>query len=67
VGTSWWPWVETFSWPLAASDLATAATVERAAAGDEGAFARIVATHRTEMVRVAYVVSGDWDLAQDAA
>jgi RNA polymerase sigma-70 factor (ECF subfamily) len=50
-----------------ASDLATAATVERAAAGDEVAFARIVATHRPEMVRVAYVVSGDWDVAQDAA
>ena len=50
-----------------ASDLAIAATVERAAAGDEVAFARIVATHRAEMVRVAYVVSGDWDLAQDAA
>lgn len=49
-----------------ASDLAIAATVERAAAGDEVAFASIVATHRTEMVRVAYVVSGDWDLAQDA-
>ncbi len=50
-----------------APDLATAATVERAVAGDEIAFARIVATHRAEMVRVAYVVSGDWDLAQDAA
>jgi RNA polymerase sigma-70 factor, ECF subfamily len=50
-----------------ASDLATAATVEKAAAGDEVAFARIVATYRAEMVRVAYVVSGDWDLAQDAA
>jgi len=50
-----------------APELAIAATVERAAAGDEYAFARIVATHRAEMVRVAYVVSGDWDLAQDAA
>lgn len=50
-----------------APDLAIATTVERAAAGDEYAFARIVATHRAEMVRVAYVVSGDWDLAQDAA
>ncbi len=49
------------------SDLAIATTVERAAAGDEYAFARIVAMHRAEMVRVAYVVSGDWDLAQDAA
>ena len=50
-----------------APDLAIATTVERAAAGDEYAFARIVAMHRAEMVRVAYVVSGDWDLAQDAA
>ena len=50
-----------------APDLAIEATVEQAAAGDEIAFARIVATHRAEMVRVAYVVSGDWDLAQDAA
>lgn len=50
-----------------ASDVAIAATVEQAAAGDEVAFARIVLTHRAEMVRVAYVVSGDWDLAQDAA
>lgn len=50
-----------------ASDLAIAATVEQAAAGDEVAFARIVATHRAAMVRVAYVVCGDWDLAQDAA
>jgi RNA polymerase sigma-70 factor (ECF subfamily) len=50
-----------------APDLAITSVVERAAAGDEVAFARIVATHRAEMVRVAYVVSGDWDLAQDAA
>jgi RNA polymerase sigma-70 factor (ECF subfamily) len=50
-----------------APDVATASTVQLAAAGDEVAFARIVAAHRAEMVRVAYVVSGDWDLAQDAA
>jgi RNA polymerase sigma factor (sigma-70 family) len=50
-----------------AQDFAVAATVERAAAGDEVAFARIVAAHRPQMVRVAYVVSGDWELAQDAA
>lgn len=49
------------------SDHAIAATVERAAAGDEVAFAEIVARHQAEMVRVAYVVSGDWGLAQDAA
>jgi RNA polymerase sigma-70 factor, ECF subfamily len=50
-----------------APDAAIASTVQLAAAGDEVAFARIVAAHRAEMVRVAYVVSGDWDLAQDAA
>ena len=49
-----------------ASDVAIT-TVELAAAGDEVAFARIVAAHRAEMVRVAYVVCDDWDLAQDAA
>ena len=44
-----------------------ASTVRLAAAGDEVAFARIVTAHRDEMVRVAYVVCGDRDLAQDAA
>jgi RNA polymerase sigma-70 factor, ECF subfamily len=50
-----------------APDVAIASTVQLAAAGDEVAFARIVAAHRAEMVRVAYVVTSDWDLAQDAA
>src|SRR5512135_1635719 len=50
-----------------ASDVAIASTVRLAAAGDEVAFARIVADHRAEMVRVAYVVCADWDTAQDAA
>ena len=50
-----------------APDTAIAAMVELAAAGDEIAFARIVAAHRAEMVRVAYVVCADWDMAQDAA
>ena len=50
-----------------APDVAIASTVQLAAAGDEVAFARIVAAHRAEMVRVAYVVCGDWDIAQDAA
>ncbi len=44
-----------------------AAALDAAAAGDEVAFARIVADHRAEMVRVAYVVCSDWDTAQDAA
>jgi RNA polymerase sigma-70 factor, ECF subfamily len=48
-----------------AQDLAST-SVERAAAGDEVAFARIVAAHQAQMVRVAYVVLGDWYLAQDA-
>lgn len=50
-----------------APDVAIASTVELAAAGDEVAFAQIVAAHRAEMVRVAYVVCADWDMAQDAA
>jgi RNA polymerase sigma factor (sigma-70 family) len=50
-----------------APDVAIASTVQLAAAGDEVAFAQIVAAHRAEMVRVAYVVCGDWDIAQDAA
>ncbi len=50
-----------------APEVAIATTVQLAAAGDEVAFARIVAAHRAEMVRVAYVVCGDWEMAQDAA
>ena len=50
-----------------ASDVAIASTVQLAAAGDEAAFARIVADHRGEMVRVAYVVCSDWDTAEHAA
>jgi RNA polymerase sigma-70 factor (ECF subfamily) len=37
-----------------------------AAAGDEDAFARIVAAYHDDMVRVAYLVTCDVDLAQDA-
>lgn len=40
--------------------------VEMAAAGDETAFARIVAAHHDAMERVAYIVTGDLDLADDA-
>ncbi len=50
-----------------APDVAIASTVQLAAAGDELAFARIVAGHRAEMVRVAFVVCSDWEMAQDAA
>ena len=42
------------------------AVVARAADGDEVAFARIVATHHDDMARVAFVVCGDVDIAQDA-
>jgi RNA polymerase sigma-70 factor (ECF subfamily) len=44
-----------------------AALVARVATGDEVAFARLVATHHDDMARVAYVICGDPDLAQEAA
>jgi RNA polymerase sigma factor (sigma-70 family) len=43
-----------------------AATIARAAAGDRVAFTRIVNAHHADMARVAYVVSGDVSLAEDA-
>jgi RNA polymerase sigma-70 factor (ECF subfamily) len=52
----------------AAADTTTlVATVERAAQGDELAFARLVAMYQGDLVRVAYVVTGDQALAEDAA
>ena len=42
------------------------ATVASAAAGDAAAFTRIVAEHHDALVRVAYLVAGDADLAQEA-
>ena len=42
------------------------AAVARAAVGDEVAFARIVAAHHDDMARVAFVVCGDVELAQEA-
>ena len=42
------------------------AVVASAATGDEVAFARIVAAHHDDMARVAYVVCGDVEIAQDA-
>ncbi len=42
------------------------AVIERAAAGDEMAFARIVTAHHEDMARIAYLVSGDLDVAADA-
>jgi RNA polymerase sigma-70 factor (ECF subfamily) len=46
---------------------ALVATVERAKAGDEIAFARLVATYQLDLVRVAFVVTNDQALAEDAA
>lgn len=43
-----------------------AGLVSRAAAGDEIAFTRIVAAHHDAMTRVAFIVIGDLDLADDA-
>jgi len=45
---------------------ALASVVARAAGGDEVAFARLVAAHHDDMARVAYVICGDPDLAQEA-
>ena len=45
---------------------AAEATVRLAAAGDEVAFARLVAEHHTSMTRVAYVICGDLEVARDA-
>ena len=40
--------------------------IERAMAGDEVAFARIVAAHNEDMARISYLVSGSLDVAEDA-
>jgi RNA polymerase sigma factor (sigma-70 family) len=40
--------------------------VERAVAGDEVAFARIIAAHHNDMARIAYFVCGDLDIAEEA-
>jgi RNA polymerase sigma factor (sigma-70 family) len=52
---------------LALDGTAVATTVERAIAGDEVAFARIVAAYHLDLVRVAFVVCGDEGLAEDVA
>ena len=41
-------------------------TVRRAAAGDEAAFARLIAEHNGVMARVAYVILGDREMTLDA-
>ena len=40
--------------------------VRLAAAGDETAFARLIAAHNGAMTRVAYVIAGDWESAGEA-
>jgi RNA polymerase sigma-70 factor (ECF subfamily) len=52
---------------LALDSAAITTTVERAVAGDEAAFARIVDAYHLDLVRVAFVVCGDDGLAEDAA
>jgi RNA polymerase sigma factor (sigma-70 family) len=51
---------------LTAETDAAAATIELAVAGDEVAFARIVAAHHEDMARIAYLVSGSTEVAEDA-
>jgi len=54
------------------ADMAVAANssgeslVQRAAAGDEAAFARLIAEHNASMARVAYVIVGDREATLDA-
>jgi len=43
-----------------------ASAVDRVLAGDETAFARLIADHHPSMIRVAYVITGDMDRAADA-
>ena len=40
--------------------------IARAAAGDKDAFAAIMAAHEVDMAKVAYVICGDLDLADEA-
>ncbi len=42
------------------------AALQQAVAGDEAAFARIVAAYHADMVRVAYGICGEQDVALDA-
>lgn len=52
---------------FAITDAITAESlVQRAATGDEVAFARLVAEHHPAMARVAYVICGDADVTRDA-
>jgi DNA-directed RNA polymerase specialized sigma24 family protein len=46
-------------------DESPAGLIRAAISGDERAFATIVDRHRVSMTRVAYVVCGDVDLAEE--
>jgi RNA polymerase sigma-70 factor (ECF subfamily) len=48
------------------SAVAASAAVADAIAGSTDALARIIATHHDDMARIAFVICGDPDLAQDA-
>ncbi|HEX5826587.1 MAG TPA: sigma-70 family RNA polymerase sigma factor [Candidatus Limnocylindrales bacterium] len=52
--------------PAAGVDEPRDGLVERAIRGDEAAFARIVRLHHEDMTRVAFVVSGDTSIAEEA-
>jgi DNA-directed RNA polymerase specialized sigma24 family protein len=45
---------------------AQAALIALAMAGDESAFARIVAAHHGSMARIAYLICGSLDVAEEA-
>jgi len=47
-------------------DPTVASMVALAGAGDEAAFAQLVATYHADMARVAFIACGDRELAQDA-
>src|SRR5262245_4650288 len=51
---------------VAAGDLSRTGTVDAAVAGNEAAFARLIAEHHSSMIRVAYVITGEMDSAADA-
>jgi RNA polymerase sigma-70 factor (ECF subfamily) len=52
--------------PTFMDDTVLATTVRSAAMGDETAFARLVAEHHASMVRVAWIIADDGDVALDA-
>jgi RNA polymerase sigma-70 factor (ECF subfamily) len=51
---------------IATHETGATALVDRAASGDEAAFARLVAEHHASMMRVAFVITGDGEASRDA-